>query len=206
MLLYVHYELDFNFKGEIFMKLHELIKIVNFEDVKTTLMEVYDEKHTIGYEKVFCDLLILEPKESNDNMRIIVSWTEPDERFDEEGYWHVSGQNGKKYVDEEESHFLENASDEYKNSEVSYALDFTSWPEWLGMEVDEISFETLTCEQVCGHILWEMTFHGFENSKILEKRDDLLERVEEIKEGKTGTLIDIDELKSMLDEMEDEEE
>ena len=191
------------------MKLHELIKLVDFEKVKETLINSCKEEHTTGYEKVFSELITMEPKESEDNMRVIVKWHEPDpildEGFEEEGYWHVGGKNGKRYIDEEPD--FVNEGDELAYEEVPYALDFTAWDEWLGMEVDEISFEKLTYEEACAHILWEMTFHGFEESDVLDKRDELLERLGDIKNGKTsGEYLDIDEFKKRLDELEDEED
>lgn len=185
------------------MKLHDLIALVNFEDVSKALMEAYDYKTTDSYEKVFSELLTMEPKPLDDNMRIIVEWVEPDPRFDEEGYWHVHGKNGKKFKDEEPPELLKGCDEEFLNSEVGYALDFTSWGEWLSMEIDEISFEKLSKPEVCAYILWEMTFHGFEEKPIQERKDSLMEQVENIKNGKSGELVDMDDFKSLLDEVID---
>ena len=189
------------------MKLWDLIRLVNFDDVSEALKKQYDYEDTDGYEYVFCKLFDMEPVTPKDNMRIIVEWIEPDERFNESGYWRVDGKCGKLYKDEEPPEHLEGCNDDFLNSEVGYALDFTPWNEWLGMEIDEISFQKLTKDEVCARILWEMTFHGFDEEPIQERSKELLDMVEDIKLGKSkGTVVDIDELKKLLDETLDDEE
>ena len=49
-----------------------------------------------------------------------------------------------------------------KGNITSYALDFTKWQEWLGMEV-KTKRDGLTALCFC---LWEMTYHGFDQRKV----------------------------------------
>ena len=189
------------------MRLWDLIRIVNFDDVSEALKKAYDYKTTDGYEKIFSELLNIEPKVAEDNMRILVVWSEPDPRFDEKGYWYIHGRCGKLFKDEEPPELLDGCDEEFLNSEVGYALDFTPWNEWLGMEIDEISFQKLTKDEVCACILWEMTFHGFSEEPIQERSKELLEAVEDIKSGKSeGTLLDLDDFKKLMDETLDDED
>lgn len=184
------------------MKLWELIRLVNFDDVSKSLKKHYKDENTDGYEGVLCRLLDMEPSNPTDNMRIVIEWTEPDKRFDdddEEGYWHVDGKCGKLFKNEEPLEHLEGYDEEFLNSEVGYALDFTPWNEWLGMEIDIISYDMLEYQDVCAFILWEMTFHGFSEEPIQKIRDELLNTVEDIKSGKSeGTFLDIDDLKKLI--------
>ena len=69
----------------------------------------------------------------------------------------------------------------FANSEVSYALEFTPWAEWLGMEIDPASLAEFGEEGVIAHCLWAMTFVDFDETLIQTFRDDLMAKVDEIK-------------------------
>jgi hypothetical protein len=89
------------------------------------------------------------------------------DEFDNEMYVEVSG----IYPDEPPS------TPEVNNS---YALEFTPWAEWLGMEINNEAFEKFTEPEILSHILYEMTFMGFDEEKILNQKQELDKRIEEI--------------------------
>lgn len=58
-----------------------------------------------------------------------------------------------------------------------WAADFTPWDEWLNLFVKT----ELPDDDALAHIIWEMTFHGFDESRIKEMRDDLFDSSNAIK-------------------------
>ena len=66
----------------------------------------------------------------------------------------------------------------FENDDTRHAMEMSSNEEWLSFEIDnklDIDNELLLC-----HILWEMTFFGFDNESRKEVLDDLNERSKEI--------------------------
>lgn len=53
------------------------------------------------------------------------------------------------------------------NSEIeTYALEYSTFEEWLGMEIDEDTLNRYPKPFIIIHCLWEMTFCGFTNEQI----------------------------------------
>ncbi len=126
--------------------------------------------------------------------------------------WDVYGTNGKtnrenndQFATKEreaekraEGTWLEK-DEQYANSLTTWALDLSSWSEWMGMEVDEESLKAITNEQFVCHCLWEMTFFGFKESQRNSMKQTLNKRIKDIDSGKTK-LIPWEEAKEMLKE------
>lgn len=93
---------------------------------------------------------------------------------------------------------------EYANSETDFALSLEPWEHWLGMEVDPATLEGYTKPEVAAHCIWEMTFHGLEQSQIQETREELRRRVDELnamtEEERKEKLIPMEQLMRNLDE------
>jgi hypothetical protein len=66
----------------------------------------------------------------------------------------------------------------------TWAIEMTDWREWLGSEITEETLKNYPPRELIAHALWEMTFFGYENVDIKEKREELLSMVDRIKEGK----------------------
>lgn len=143
------------------MKLYQLLKQVNFSEVMDEIKKNYPEsaKSEKGYTLVFFQLLNMEPVEPTDNIDIInVSWFESDNWADERngdasGYINVDGR----------SNILTDKS--------NYALDFTPRNVWLGMNV--VMDTEMTIPELVAHILWEMTWHSFDEKDIEERREKI---------------------------------
>lgn len=73
-----------------------------------------------------------------------------------------------------------------KDDECSYALDFTCFSEWMGMEIDPVALE-MGEVKVLVEIIWEMTFHGYEEEVREEIMDDMKKSIEEIENGTAVT-------------------
>ncbi len=77
------------------------------------------------------------------------------------------------------------------------------WNEWLGMSIDPATLERLTAARIVSHCLWEMTFHGFEQTEIVEQRDELKRRIAELDamtdEEKERKLIPFEQLQEEIE-------
>ncbi len=60
-----------------------------------------------------------------------------------------------------------------ENEPVSYAIEFTDWAEWLGMEVDPTTLASYEELEILSHCLWEMTFMGYTPEAIQQAREQL---------------------------------
>jgi hypothetical protein len=173
------------------MKFRDIIKRNNWLSVEMVLLKLYpDEKKNIsGYEEVLSKLKMLEPKEKD--ISILVSWEKDD--FDQTDYVNVSGyhNNPKENTDE---------------ANISLALEFTPWNEWLGMDIDANTLKTFNELEIIAHCLYEVTFVGFEEEEIkaeLDKINDAAEEIENMtEEERRENLKSWDEIKK---EWEDEE-
>jgi len=189
------------------MKFKELVDDVSWEDVKQSLLKFYDmdETELLNYEITFNKLGLVEPVLNEDNMRICINWVDPVVALDDEGYWAVDGMNGtlQKETDDYE-HFKDRVTEEFANSEVGYALDFTPWDRWLDMEIDEATANNveLMRSDIVALCLWEMTFHGYDEEDVQEIFEELKDRVKKIEEMPEEELkansITLEELKERL--------
>ncbi len=146
------------------MKYKTLIKSNSWLSVEATLLKLYpDEKKNIsGYEEVFNKLLFMNAEKQD--MSIVVAKQKDD--FDGEEYVNISGKYNNPKNEEEE---------------FSYAIEFTAWNKWLGMDIYEESLQNFSELEIIAHCLFEMTFMAFEEKEIQEELNKLDQQVEEIK-------------------------
>jgi len=212
------------------MRLYELLPDISWEELKESLVKNYKviDEELNSYQEVFYKLFILEPKEND--MKIHINHIIVDlklKSFYDEDFYEVFGTDGTFLKDTEDAKFI--TDEEILNREVSYGLDFTPWNEVLGMNIDEETLnniDLMRADIVC-HILYEMTFIGYEEHYIQEVRKGLCDEAEKIKnmskeeiEKNTISLEDFkkmllkddfndlidDELKEILEEIRDEED
>lgn len=122
------------------MILKDLILEIPFSLVKKQLIVLYPEqkKNLKGYSLLYSLLLKKRPIKS---LTIINTEYVKDKEYG--NYWDVFG--------------LE--------SNIRYALDFSSFSQWLGYCVPEIKSKEEKAIFIA-HVLWEMTFHGFSDKEI----------------------------------------
>ena len=111
------------------MKFKELIDKYDWDDIYSTLMQLYpdQEKNSEGYKQVFKELRTMKPVETK--MRIVIE--DVFDEYDREYYAHVSGKDGTLNKESDPEHFKD---DEIGDQEVSYAIEYTDWEEWLAEE------------------------------------------------------------------------
>lgn len=138
------------------MKLKEIIDSVSWDEVSQVLKNEYEEdwnKSSFGFENVFNRLREIEPKQSD---RKIIVYKADDLVYGGQfvGVSHLK--NGERWV-----------------------ASFTSWREWLGMNVTKDSLKEFKLHEIAAHCLWEMTYYGFSEVKIEESEKNMVQAVTE---------------------------
>lgn len=145
----------------------DIVRVCSFKK-KGALLRLYPEqkKNINGYKDVFETLRLIRPRYSNEGMVIDIRRVGRGKN----AYFAVSGI------------CLE------KDTQQSYALEYTPWSKWLGYEVSRSVLHKLSKEEIAAHCLWEMTFAGFTQEKIWRKISALKKQTQDIKDGKVKTI------------------
>ena len=173
------------------MELKKFIQSNSWLSVATILLQLYpnEEKNISGYQKVFEELLFMQPKDSE----IIIVVAHQKDDFDGEEYVDVSG----KY-----------ANPKNEEEEYSQAIEFTPWNKWLGMEICQESLLHFSELEIISHCLYEMTFAGFKEEEIQEEFRSIEKTIEDYKnmteEEKNANTTSLDELMKNLENGETE--
>ena len=81
----------------------------------------------------------------------------------------------------------------------SYALEFTEWKEWLGMELANETVKNFSQLEIIAHCLYEMTFVDYDEEEIQKQFCQIKNTMEEYKslseEEKKRNTISLEELK-----------
>lgn len=173
------------------------------EKIVDRVVELYPDEHENreGHAEVLDKLVSMEPvsitEECYQGMEIEITHVVDDwgdsESPDE--YEDVHGRNGKTRAE------LHPDIDYFKDdhTEECWGLDFTPWNEWLGMPIRQSTIESYSELDIMAYCLWEISWMGFEEETIQEKKADLDERAESIKNG-TAKLIPWEVIRKELDE------
>jgi hypothetical protein len=160
------------------MKFKELICKYDWDDVYSAFMQLYpdQEKNIEGYRQVFEELHTIKSVETK--MRIVIEDTF--DEYDKKYYSCVSGKDGSLNKQNDPEHFED---DEMGNQEVSYAIEFRDWAEWVAMDIDHVSFSKYSELEIIGHCLWEMTFCGFTQEDVKKAIDTIDKRAKDAKDN-----------------------
>lgn len=144
-------------------RLSTLLQQVNFEDVFEKLTQWFSDQEGSknGYERVFNHLLTLKPRKHNlSDLFILI-----DKVKESDGYeWlNVHGINV------------------VNKSNITYGIEFMEWTDWVSMFITQETLDTLSKEEIVAGCLYEMTFFGFDEEKVLNTRDKMIKSVEEAK-------------------------
>ena len=170
--------------GLLIMKFKEMVDRVDWEDVKGVMLRSYcpeDEDRSMEpYKVVLDEIRSLVPKDC-EGMRLYVEWVK--DKDDE--YIHVFGKDGKLQKESSDfKHMGIDINDPFANTEVTYALEMEPWEKWLDMNIETTVMVEFSIVEIVAACLYEMTFMGFTQEKIEEKREDLRKRVEDFEKIK----------------------
>lgn len=140
--------------------LYDLIREVNFNEVFSRVCFYFpsqcDRKE--GYERAFNELLGKKcGKHRIDDLFIEVKIVEENKNK----YLDVSGVNAK--------------------SGVHYGLALCKWSDWLTMFITKETLDRLSKEDIVAGCLYELTFFGFSENKVLETKDKMMDDVKKMK-------------------------
>jgi len=141
------------------MNLKYIADSLQWHDIEKFLIErdTKDDKdgkqNLPGYEKVLEELKTLTPQDSE----LIIIMEHVVEDHDE---W-------------DNIHALDPTDNE------TYAIEFTPWEEWLGMEIDWKSLAEFGPQRLLAMCIWEMTWAGFTQEEIRARLDELSEPIPE---------------------------
>ncbi len=159
----------------------QIVKRNHWLSVKLTMLQLYpdQEQNIVAYELIFEQLREMDPVETQ--MQIVISESPGDEPG--EIHYDVSGE---KLIPDDE--------DKLPNS---YAIEFTPWNEWLGMQISKSTLRDFNELEIISHCLYEMTFMGYDEKEIQEELSSLKDTVDEIQN------LDEDEKKLKLKSLDD---
>lgn len=152
------------------VRLYDLLQDVEFDAVFTALIKWYtdQEDNRDGYEKVFEIVRSLTPKRHRLTDLFIDVGVVKDDGYDNE-YLDVDGINI------------------INNNGISYGLEFCPWVDWVSMFITKESIDNLSKEEIVAGCLYEMTFFGFEEKKVLNKKQELIDSISKIKNKQQET-------------------
>ena len=140
--------------------LYDLIRMVNFDDVFSRITYYFnDQEHNReGYESAFGELLT--KKKGKHNLNDLFISVEA-EQEDGSEYLYIHGIN--------------------KKTNITYGIEFCPWSEWVTMFIDQNTLDNLSKEDIVAGCLYEMTFFGFSEKKVIQTRDDMYKGIDEAK-------------------------
>lgn len=146
------------------MLFSDLVNKFEFKEVWERLVSLYPDqkKSKKGYANVFSELKSLSPVETE----FIISIT------------HVVDD----LIPEDTSEY-DNVSGLSNKDDISYAIEFTRWEQWLAMPLGENTLKNYSEIDILAHCLWEMTWSGYEQEEIQEKLDSITEAAEDIRKS-----------------------
>lgn len=158
------------------MTLKQLAQQAKWEDLREVMATLYPDDKGVengGYQYALEQLRRLEPQDDGEGFYFTLTRV-TDDTYKEAGI--------ESYVD---------VSHRKPDSEESYAADFTPWANCLAMEIDPAAIEEHGELGTLAHILWEITFHGYDADEQAEKVSEILDycraAVAEIENGTAKT-------------------
>lgn len=142
------------------IRLHDLLEETDFETAFKALCKWFrdQEGSREGYESVYDKIKGMKPRKHKlSDLFIKVEVVKEEEEDIGIGDWlNVCGK------------------DVISKSIINYGLEFEDWNDWISMFITQDTLGTLSKEDIVAACLYEMTFYGFTEEKIQERRDELM--------------------------------
>jgi len=143
-------------------KFKDIIDIFSDEEIVNRLVEIYPDQNENkdGYLSALKEIRTLKPK--SPGIKLLVT------RFKDEGKYYTDICGHKK------------------GKEMTYAIEFMDWTNWLGMKIHPDSRVHYNYLDIAAHALWEMTWSGFSQSKVSEKSKIIDSKLKIIKKNENA--------------------
>lgn len=134
--------------------LSQLLKEVSWEGVKEALFKYYPEYESSieGFKQAFYELRRIEPEENKEGYVYVVEYCT-----------FIDGSEGW------DVYIIKPGTD------IRYGLSFVRWEYCVGFYVDEAKFGSMPKEDYVAHILWELTYFGFDNESVDKRANEFAE-------------------------------
>ena len=162
----------------------QLLENYDFDAVWAEIVKWHPEEELLnedGYRRVLSELKVMAP-ENTDVAYVVIE--KQDQRKEYKDSPEILATIGE---DETERYWID-VSGLHLGDDTHWAIEFMPWAQWLNLVVKADKLE-LTGDQLLAHIVWEMTFFGFEQEDAVEKKaeldlavrelDDVLDNLEE---------------------------
>jgi hypothetical protein len=146
------------------MKFYELLDRYSNVEILNSLNKHYPDIDNDSYLQALNELRDLGPSKEIQDIKICVEYQKDDFEDDGEEYLCCDGIG----------------PDPDENNEMTrWALEYDDWEEWLAKDINKESLEKLDEITIVAAILWELTFNGYSQKRLVEKRNKLEERLHE---------------------------
>lgn len=168
------------------MKFFELLRKYSNEQIIESLHKNYGDIVDEAYLFALNELRELKPSEEKQDIEINVKLEKDD----------LDKKSDKMFL-------VCNGIGPDENGRIeTWALEFSRWEQWLAKDIYSKCLEQLDELTILAGIMWELTYNGYTQSDVDERRNDLEERIKEVEEHPENLkTLNIEELKkSLLDE------
>lgn len=143
------------------MKLKDIILSNHWLSVKLTLVSLFPDQEDMmeDYELVYNGLQLAEPVEND--MLIVLTEYDSDGDYEESEVHTYVDVSGRKAAPEKDA------------ITYGYALEYTPWKEWLGMNMAPETMRSFNELEIISHCLNEMTCCGFDEVEIQKQINDI---------------------------------
>jgi len=146
----------------------QLLENYNFDAVWAEIVKWHPEEELLnedGYRRVLSELKDMTPENTDVAYAVI-------EKQDRRKEYEDSPEILATIGEEETARYWIDVSGLHLGDDTHWAIEFMPWAQWLNLVVKADKLE-LTGDQLLAHIVWEMTFFGFEQEDVVEKKADL---------------------------------
>lgn len=162
------------------MKLIEILKSLNFEQLKIKFEDLYPDikDNIIEYENVFNTLLSLEPFDSKFQIKVETVQEQEDVPFEH------SVINNRCDAIEKNGYiiYFQPCVIELETNEL-FSLSFIEWSELINSEIFQQTIEEFTKEEIVCHCIYDMTFYGFTMEEVRQVKNIIVDRAKEMEKS-----------------------
>ena len=141
--------------------LYQLIREIKFDDAFDRLCYYFPDQENSReeYESAFKELLNKKMRKTHNLNDLFICVKK--EEYD-----------GHEYLD---------TYGKMLRSNKRYGIEFCKWSDWVSMFIDRETLNSLSKEDIVAGCLFELTFDGFTESKVIEAKNKLFKTFEEMK-------------------------
>lgn len=137
------------------MKFYELLRQYSNIEILNVLHMNYDDIKDDAYVLALDELRQLQPSDIPQNIKINVEFAKDD---------------GKEYLQ------CDGIGPDKNGEIIRWGLEYQSWNDWLAQELNQKCFNELDELTILSSIMWELTYNGFSQSELNERKMNLENR------------------------------